>query len=170
MGIWNAADVVNTVLAGAGIGLTAVGLAVVFRQVRQARDAAEAASRAATEAREAMAQRVTAADLGSVHTGLRRLLDALQNQQGQSARAACQEVREQMVALRTRSGLRDQQERITEAITTLSRTQDILGRESQPETAIDMNGIRAILDLVVEIRERALFFAKEGDDHGQRPD
>ncbi len=170
MGGWDSADVVSAVLASTGIGLTVIGLGLVLWQVRQARGAAEAAREAASEAREAMAQRVTAADLGSIHTGLRRLLDALQNQQGQSAQAACQEVREQMVALRARSGLQDQQEHITEAITTLSRTQDILERESQPEADIDMNGIRAILDLVVEIRERALFFAKEGDDHGQRPD
>lgn len=169
MGIWNAADIVNTVLAGVGIALTAIGLAVVFRQVRQARDAAEAARDAASEAHEAMARRATATDLGSVHTKLRTILDDLRARRYESAWLNCQEVREHLVALRVRSGLEDQQGRITEAITILWLIQSTLGRDTQEDTGIDMSGgIRSMLDMVVELREHALFSEREGTDHEQR--
>ena len=169
MGLWNAADIVNTVLAGIGIGLTAVGLAVVFWQVRKARGAAEAAREAASEAREVMAQRATATDLGSIHTQLRTILDDLRAQRYESAWLTCQEVREHLVALRVRPGLEGQQERITEALAILSSIQRTLGLDAPENADIDMSdGIRSMLDLVVELREHALFSEREGNDHEQR--
>lgn len=168
MGIWNAADVVNTVLAGVGIALTAVGLAVVYRQARQARDAAEAAREAASEAREAMAQRVTVADLGSVRANLRALLPQLRAEQYESAWHLCQDAREQLVALRSRRGLDGRQDRLTGAITTLAETQNIL-ESDEPQSALgSMEKIRVALDVLVEFREDALYSAGEGNGSEQR--
>lgn len=157
MGFWDVAaiDIGNVALAG-------VGLTLVFWQVRQARDAAEAASRAATEAREAMAQRATATDLGSIHTQLRTILDDLRAQRYESAWLTCQVVREHLVALRVRPRLEDQQGRITEAITILSLVQSTLGRDAPGDANIDMSSdIRSVLDMVVELREHALFSERE---------
>ena len=168
MGGWDSADTVNTALAGVGIALTAVGLAVVFWQVRKARGAAEAAREAASEAREAMAQRVTAADLGSVRANLRALLEQLRAKQYEHASYLCQESREQLVALRTRPGLDNRQGRITEAITTLAETQDILESDEPQSALANMERIRAILDMTVEFREDALYSTREGNDHEQR--
>lgn len=168
MGPWNAADIVNTVLAGVGIGLTAVGLAVVFWQVRKARGAAEAAREAASEAREAMAQRVTAADLGSVRANLRALLPQLRAEQYESAWLLCQDAREQLVALRSRRGLDARQDRLTGAIMTLAETQNILEGDEPQSALANMERIRAALDMLVEFREDALYSAGEGNDHERR--
>lgn len=167
MGIWNAADVVNTVLAVVGILLTAVGLAVVFWQVRQARDAAEAASRAATEAREAMAQRLTAVDLGSIHTALRTLQDQLRARQTQAALASCQAVRGQLVALRTRDEARispGHLDELTRGMGTIAQVQEALERQQagdgqQMDIAAANNKISTLIDLMVE--RRTLFLERE---------
>jgi len=165
MGFWDvvAIDIGNVALAG-------VGLAVIFWQVRQARGAAEAAREAATEAREVMAQRVTAADLGSVRANLRALLEQLRAEQYDPAWYPCQESREQLVALRTRPGLDDRQGRLTEAITTLAETQGILESDEPQNALANMESIRAILDMTVELREDALYSAREGIDDEQRSD
>ena len=158
MGGWDSADVVSIVLASTGIGLTVIGLGFVLWQVYQARGAAEAAREAATEAREAMTRHRTAMELGSIHAQLRTILDDLRTQRYESAWLTCQEVREHLVALRVRPGLEDQQSRITEAIMILSSIQRPLGRDAPGDADIDMStGIRAVLDIVVEIREHALF-------------
>lgn len=164
MGGWGSADIVSIVLASTGIGLTAVGLGAVLWQVYQARGAAEAAREAATEAREAMTQRVTAADLGSVRANLRALQPQLRAGQYESAWLLCQEAREQLVALRSRPGLDERQDRITEAITTLAETQDILESDEPKNALASMSSIRAVLDLMVEFREDALYSAGEGID------
>lgn len=168
MGGWDSADVVSIVLASTGIGLTVIGLGLVLWQVRQARGAAEAAREAATEAREAMTQRVTAADLGSVRANLRALLEQLHAGQYDPARYPCQESREHLVALRTRPGLDERQGRITEAITTLAETQGILESDEPQNALANMESIRAILDMMVELREDALYSTGEGNDHEQR--
>lgn len=168
MGGWDSADVVSTVLASTGIGLTVIGLGFVLWQVCQARSAAEAAREAASEAREVMAQRVTAADLGSVRANLRALQEQLRVGQYESAWHLCQESREQLVALRTRPGLDDRQGRITEAITTLAETQNILESDEPQSALAGMESIRAVLDMMVEFREDALYSAREGIDDEQR--
>ena len=159
MGGWDSADVVSIVLASTGIGLTVIGLGFVLWQVYQARGAAEAAREAATEAREAMTQRVTAMELGSIRANLRALLEQLRVGQYESARRLCQESREQLVALRTRPGLDDRQRRLTEAITTLADTQGILESDEPQNALANMESIRAILDMTVELREDALYSA-----------
>lgn len=168
MGGWDSADVVSIVLASTGIGLTAVGLAVVYWQARQARGAAEAAREAATEAREVMARHMTAMELGSIHANLRALLEQLHAGQYESARYPCQESREQLVALRARPGLDGWQERITEAITTLAETQERIESDEPQSALANMESIRAILDMMVELREDALYSAGEGNEHEQR--
>lgn len=167
MGGSDSADVVSIVLASTGIGLTVIGLGFVLWQVYQTRSAAEAAREAASEAREAMTRRATATDLGIIHTQLRTILDDLRAQRYEPAWLTCQEVREHLVALRVRPGLEDQQGRITEAI--LSSIQRTLGLDAPEDADIDMSdGIRSVLDLVVELREHALFSEREGTDHEQR--
>lgn len=163
MGFWDVAaiDIGSVTLAG-------VGLALVFWQVWQARSAAEAAREVATEAREVMAQRVTAADLGSVRANLRALLEQLRAGQYDPAWYPCQESREQLVALRARLGLDGWQGRITEAITTLSETQGSLESDEPQSALANMESIRAILDMMVELREDALYSAREGTDDEQR--
>lgn len=169
MGIWNAADVVSTVLAGVGIALTTVGLAVVFWQVRQARGAAEAAREAATEAREAMTQRVTAMELGSIHTALQTLQEQLRagQTQAQAALTSCQSIRGQLVALRTRrqSGISPEQlEGLTLGMGTIAQVQEALERwqagDGRQLDIADTNGkISTLIDLVVEWR--TLFLERE---------
>ena len=159
MGAWNAADLVNTVLAVVGILLTMIGVWFVYRQARQARGTAEATREAATEAREVMTQRVTVMELGSVRANLRELLEQLRAGQYEPALHLCQESREQLVALRTRPGLDDRQGRITEAITTLAETQGILVSDEPQNALANMESIRAILDMTVELREDALYSA-----------
>ena len=186
MGIWNAADVVNTVLAGVGIALTAVGLAVVFWQVRQARGAAEAAREAATEAREAMARHMTAMDLGSVQTGLRALQDVLRRGDMEYALTSCQSIREQVVALRGRSLFQERSERLAEhthVLAILVRIEEEIERdlqtaatgdqaESKPrmDVAAANSEISDAIDLVVGWRQDAVFSATEVPSHEQHPD
>ena len=167
MGIWNAADVVNTVLAGVGILLTAIGLWFVYRQARQARGAAEAAREAATEAREAMTQRVTAMELGSIHTALQTLQEQLRAGQAQAALTSCQSIRGQLVALRTRrqSGISPGQlEGLTLGMGTIAQVQEALERRQAGDgrqlDIADLNGkISTLIDLVVEWR--TLFLERE---------
>lgn len=167
MGGWDSADVVSTVLASTGIGLTVIGLGFVLWQVRQARGAAEAAREAASEAREAMAQRVTAVDLGSIHTALRTLQDQLRAGQTQAALASCQSVRGQLVALRTRDEARispGQLDELTRGMGTIAQVQEALerqqaGDDQQMDIADANNRISTLIDLMVEWR--TLFLERE---------
>ena len=170
MGVWNAADVVNTVLAGVGITLTAVGLAVVFWQVRQARGAAEAAREAATEAREVMTRHMTAADLGSVRSGLHALQNEIRRRDYESAWRTCREIHGQLAGLRHRPGIEHQQETLTGAVTSLSEVQASLESEDDPDTVGLNTKVRAVIETVGALQTQALFFDREGNDHEQRSD
>ena len=167
MGGWDSADIVSIVLASTGIALTVVGLGFVLWQVYQARGAAEAAREAATEAREALTQRVTAMELGSIHTALQTLQEQLRARQAQAALASCQSIREQLVAQRTRrqSGISPEQlEGLTLGMGTIAQVQEALERwqtgDGRPLDIADTNGkISTLIDLVVEWR--TLFLERE---------
>lgn len=167
MGGWDSADVVSIVLASTGIGLTVIGLGFVLWQVYQARGAAEAAREAATEAREAMTQRVTAMELGSIHTALQTLQEQLRAGQAQAALTSCQSIRGQLVALRTRrqSGISPGQlEGLTIGMGTIAQAQEALERRQAGDDRhldiADLNGkISTLIDLVVEWR--TLFLERE---------
>lgn len=174
--MWSDADWVNTGLAGFGVLVAIVGLAIVVWQVRKARSAAEAASQAATEAREAMARYVTAADLGSVRAGLRTLQEQLRAGQFEPALAACQSIREQVAGLRTRRAFQTSQRRLDEhdrVMQGLSEVQESLERTylgTGPELDVaTANGrISGLLDRVVEWQDGAVFLDTEEPSHDHR--
>lgn len=167
--MWSIGDTVNTVLAATGLAVAIVGLAIVYWQVRKTASIAAAARRAATAAREAIGQRVTAADLGSVSTGL----DAFQNQlragQREAALLSCQGIRRQLVALRSRSTTRlpeEMQGELRWAISTLTKIREALEGAAET-TAPDLDvaatntDIERMIDLVVAWRESPLSLEPE---------
>lgn len=170
MGGWDSAEVVSIVLASTGIGLTVIGLGFVLWQVYQARGAAEAAREAATEAREAMTRHMTAADLGSVRSGLHALQNEIRRRDYESAWRTCREIHGQLAGLRHRPGLEHQQETLTGAVTNLSEIQASIESENDPDT-VDLNTrVRAVIETVGALQAQALFFDREGNDHEQRSD
>ena len=155
-----AIDVGNVVLAGGG-------LALVLGQLNKTLSAAEAASRAASKATGAIAQQITIADLGRIQSDLRGLQAALRGEEFAFALVSSRLVKDQIVALRARSGVEGVQTRLarlSRAASDLQRIREALERdrlstEDASELDIaDANGkIDRIIDLVVEWQESRMF-------------
>ena len=163
--MWSDADIVNAALAGVGLVAGSGGLWFAYK----AFGAAETASQAARAARDKITQRVTAADLGSVRTALDAFQNQLRASQQEAALLSCQNIRRQLVALRSRPGLDIPVERRRElgwAITTLRRLREALEEpEPQLNVASTNSEVERIIDLVVEWEETPLSLEKETSDH-----
>jgi len=167
--MWSEADWVNTGLASFSVLVAIGGVGIVVWQVRKARGAAEAARDAATSAREGMARRVTSADLEVVRRVLREMLDDLQGGEIQTLWADCQDARERLMEMRARPGLGDQQQHLTFAITGLREIQENITADESATSDFDTSAsLQAVLETVVELQQRALFFEGEATSDEQR--
>lgn len=159
--MWSPGDTVNTVLAASGLVVAVVGLAAVYWQIRRTATMVQAARRAAIAARETIVQRVTAADLGSVSTGLDALQNELRAGQWEAALLSCQGIRRQLVAIRSRDTLQLSEElrgELTWAVETLTTIRDDLDHsDGASPPALDIAATNAdierVIDLVVEWQE-----------------
>lgn len=128
--------------------LAVAGFLVLWVQVRRARSAAEAARQATQDAFSAMSERVTIADLSRIRARIGHVQEALRSNKFEIALIHMQDLRSELVQLRSRRSFSsdERQATIQGIVTSLSRYQDALERRvGDPNVNVPVSKINSRL-------------------------
>ena len=150
--------------------LAVAGFLVLWVQVRRARGAAEAARQATQDAFSAMSERVTIADLSRIRARIGHVQEALRSNKFEIALIHMQDLRTELVQLRSRRsfGSDDRQATIQGIVTSLSRYQDTLERRvGDPNVDVHVSKINSRLGdsiLILAAWSEEVRFTQEDED------